>query len=81
MELSATSGGADEAGIAAELGVTNARLRSRYGKGKLANVPANPLEEAFARGNHASPKHDHVGIHRVHDVDGAHRKIKGCIFD
>src|SRR5262249_51263802 len=44
-----TTRGADEARVAAELGVADLRLRRRHRERQLLDVPANPLQEPLAR--------------------------------
>ena len=69
--------GADDAGLAAELGVLDPGLGRGDGKGHGADVAADRVEEARTRGDHAAAEEDDVGVDRVHQGDGADGQVAG----
>src|SRR5438093_13435693 len=48
MKQPGAGGGADQAGVASQEGVTDLRLGRGHGEGHLANVVANALQEGLA---------------------------------
>ncbi len=75
----AATGRADEAGIAAELGVFDARLLGRDRKGHGANVGADIFKKGHARGDHAAAEENDVGVNRVHERYRADGEIVRCL--
>src|SRR5262249_22376567 len=81
VQLARTGRGADEAGLAAELGVADLRLRRRYREGQPLDVPADALQERLAGRDHAAGEDHHVGVDGVHQVGRPHRQVVGRVLD
>ena len=73
------AGGADEAGVAAELGVFDPRLCGRHREGHCVNVGADIFKERLSGGDHSSAKEYDVGVDRVHEGDGTDREVMCCL--
>src|SRR5262245_32550302 len=81
VQLTSARRRADESRVAFELGVPYLCFLCRDREGQALDVPANALQEAIARRDHAAAEDHHVWVDGVHEVHGADGEVISSVLD
>ncbi len=80
MEQPAAGGGSDEAGVVAQLRITDPGALGGNGKGQLRRVIADAIQQGRAGRDHAAAKDNHFRVDHVHQAHGSDAQVIGRVL-